>query len=296
MDIQLTEEQEQLQLSIQRLLRDQYDFNARRKIADTDEGWSRKHWNAFAELGLCAVPFKESSGGLGGGPLATMIIMQEIGRKLVLEPFLETVVLAGGIIEDIGSPAQRETFLPQIMSGETIWALGWAEGRGRYDLANVVTTARRQGEIYTLSGAKAVVIGLVVLACTAASACLEVLIEEHLPARSAVMGNYFMRQLNELMDQYPDYIADVRGKGLLLGLEFSSRELREAVQVELFHRGVLVAATLNANRTIRIEPPLIITESQINLMIETLESILVDLTPKGKWRKDKGKNKKKKAK
>src|SRR5271170_6137605 len=159
MDIQLTEEQEQLQLSIQRLLRDQYDFNARRKIADTDEGWSRKHWNAFAELGLCAAPFKESSGGLGGGPLATMIIMQEIGRKLVLEPFLETVVLAGGIIEDIGSPAQRETFLPQIMSGETIWALGWAEGRGRYDLANVVTTARRQGEIYTLSGAKAVVIG-----------------------------------------------------------------------------------------------------------------------------------------
>lgn len=134
------------------------------------------------------------------------------------------------------------------------------------------------------------------LACTAASACLEVLMEEHLPARSAVMGNYFMRKLNELIDEYPDYLSDVRGRGLLIGLEFTSKELREAVQVELFHRGVLVAATMNANRTIRIEPPLIITESQINLMIDTLESILVELTPKGKWRKAKSKNKKKKAK
>ncbi len=131
------------------------------------------------------------------------------------------------------------------------------------------------------------------LACTAASACLEVLMEEHLPARSAVMGNYFMRRLNELKEEYGKYIADVRGRGLLIGLEFTSRELREAVQVELFHRGVLVAATMNANRTIRIEPPLIITESQINLMIDTLESILIDLTPKGKWR---GGQKKRKGK
>ena len=107
MDIQLTEEQELLRGSIQRLLRDQYDFDARRKIVATDEGWSRKHWNAFAELGLCAAPFRESSGGLGGGPLATMIVMQEFGRNLVVEPFFETVVLAGGLIEDIGSPALR---------------------------------------------------------------------------------------------------------------------------------------------------------------------------------------------
>lgn len=115
------------------------------------------------------------------------------------------------------------------------------------------------------------------LACAAASACIEVLLDEHLPARSAVMGNYFMRKLSELQDKYPDLIADVRGKGLLIGLEFASQEVREAVQVELFYRGVLVAGTLNANRTFRIEPPLIITESQINIMIDTLESILVEL-------------------
>jgi alkylation response protein AidB-like acyl-CoA dehydrogenase len=159
MDIQLTEEQELLRGSLQRLLRDRYDFDARRKIVATDEGWSRKHWSAFAELGLCAAPFQESSGGLGGGPLATMIVMREFGRNLVVEPFLETVVLAGGLIEDVGSQAQRNVFLPQIMAGESIWALAWAEGRSRYDFNNVATTARRQGEVYVLNGAKATEIG-----------------------------------------------------------------------------------------------------------------------------------------
>jgi putrescine aminotransferase len=115
------------------------------------------------------------------------------------------------------------------------------------------------------------------LACSAASACIEVLQEEHLPARAAVMGNYFMQRLNELRRKYPQFIQDVRGKGLLIGLEFTSQETRIAVQNELFHRGVLVAGTMNANRTIRIEPPLIITESQINFMIETLEGILLEM-------------------
>jgi alkylation response protein AidB-like acyl-CoA dehydrogenase len=159
MDIRLTEDQEMLRSSVQRLLRDQYGFESRREIVATDEGWSRKHWNAFAELGLCAAPFQESSGGLGGGPLATMIVMREFGRNLVVEPFLETVVLAGGLIEEIGSPAQRESFLPQIMAGQSIWALAWAEGGSRYDFNRVTTTARRQGENYVLSGAKATVIG-----------------------------------------------------------------------------------------------------------------------------------------
>jgi alkylation response protein AidB-like acyl-CoA dehydrogenase len=159
MDIRLTEDQELLRSSVQRLLRDRYGFESRREIVATDEGWSRKHWNAFAELGLCAAPFQESSGGLGGGPLATMIVMREFGRNLVVEPFLETVVLAGGLIEEIGLPTQREAFLPQIMTGESIWALAWAEAGSRYDFNKVTTTARRQGESYVLSGAKAAVIG-----------------------------------------------------------------------------------------------------------------------------------------
>lgn len=159
MDIQLTEEQELLRSSIQRLLREQYDFDERRKIVATDEGWSRRHWKSFAELGLCAAPFQESSGGLGGGSLTTMIVMQEFGRNLVVEPYFETVVLAGGLIEDVASPEQRQAFLPKIMEGDAIWALAWAEGRSRYDFNKVATTARRHGESYVLSGTKAAVIG-----------------------------------------------------------------------------------------------------------------------------------------
>ncbi len=159
MDIEFTEEQELLRSSIQRLLRDQYDFETRRKIVASEDGWSRKHWNTFAELGLLAAPFSEAAGGLGGGPLATMIVMKEFGRHLVVEPYFETVVLAGGLIEDVGTDPQREEFLPPIMAGEAIWALAWTEGKSRYDLNHVGTTAKRAGDKYILNGAKAAVIG-----------------------------------------------------------------------------------------------------------------------------------------
>lgn len=177
MDIEFTEEQELLRSSVQRLLRDQYDFETRRKIVATEEGWSRKHWNTFAELGLLAAPFAEASGGLGGGPLATMIVMKEFGRHLVVEPYFETVVLAGGLIENDGTDAQREALLPPIMSGEAIWALAWTEGKSRYDLNNVSTTAKRSGDKYILNGAKATVIGapwadkLIVSARTSGGPC-----------------------------------------------------------------------------------------------------------------------------
>src|SRR5438552_17533885 len=107
MDIQFTEEQELLRSSVQRLLRDQYDFDARRKIVASDEGWSRTRWSSFAELGLLAAPFSEEAGGLGGGPLSTMIVMHEFGRHLVVERFVETIVLAGGLLESEGAHAQK---------------------------------------------------------------------------------------------------------------------------------------------------------------------------------------------
>jgi alkylation response protein AidB-like acyl-CoA dehydrogenase len=158
MDIQFTEEQELLRSSVQRLLRDRYDFDIRRKIVTSEEGWSRKHWASFAELGLLAAPFSEEQGGLGGGPLSTMIVMHEFGRHLVVEPFVETIVLAGGLIEDVGSAEQKAAYLPDIISGEKVWALAWAEGRSRYDLGHVSATARRDGDGYVLSGTKVAVV------------------------------------------------------------------------------------------------------------------------------------------
>jgi alkylation response protein AidB-like acyl-CoA dehydrogenase len=158
MDIVFTEEQELLRSSIQRLLRDAYDFDSRRKILASEEGFSREIWRSFAELGLLAAPFSEEIGGLGGGPLATMIAMQEFGRHLVVEPFLETVVLAGGLIADAGTSAQKSVHLSGIMAGEAMWTLAWSEEHSRYDFHNVGTTAVRRDGDYVLKGSKTAVI------------------------------------------------------------------------------------------------------------------------------------------
>lgn len=159
MDIQLTDEQEILRNSVQRLLKDQYDFDTRRRIISSEDGWSRAHWKQFADMGLLSAPFAEAFGGVGDGPLTTMIVMQEFGRSLVVEPYFETVVLAGGIIEADGSEIQRSEYLASIGRGDTIWALAWAEQGSRYDLGSVSTTARQVGQEFILDGAKTAVVG-----------------------------------------------------------------------------------------------------------------------------------------
>jgi alkylation response protein AidB-like acyl-CoA dehydrogenase len=158
MDIEFTEEQKLLQGSVERMLRTTYDFAARRRIVAGEEGFSRTRWREFADLGLLAAPFSEDLGGLGGGPLATMIIMEAFGRHLVIEPYFETVVLAGGLVEALGSDAQRRNLLAGIISGSTIWTPALSEARARHDLHAVSTTAERQADGYVLRGSKAVVV------------------------------------------------------------------------------------------------------------------------------------------
>jgi alkylation response protein AidB-like acyl-CoA dehydrogenase len=157
MDIEFTEEQELLRDSVQKMLRGDYAFETRQAIARGEAGWSRKHWRQFAELGLLSASFSESSGGLGGGALAAMIVMEEFGRRLVVEPFFETVIVAGGLLEEAGSAHQRDRHLPKIMSGEAIWALAAFESQSRYDLGAVATTAVPKDGGFLLQGNKAVV-------------------------------------------------------------------------------------------------------------------------------------------
>jgi alkylation response protein AidB-like acyl-CoA dehydrogenase len=159
MDIQLTEEQELLRSSVQKVLKDEYGFDVRRKIIASEDGWSHPVWRTFAEMGLLAAPFAESHGGFGDGPLTTMIVMQEFGRNLVVEPYFETVILAGGLIEAEGREDQRQAYLSAIAAGEAVWALAFAESGSRYDLGNVATTARKFGDHFVLSGMKSTVIG-----------------------------------------------------------------------------------------------------------------------------------------
>jgi len=159
MDFSFTEEQTLLRNSVQKFVQNDYTFEGRRAIVKSDTGWSRSNWMKFAELGLLGAPFTEDQGGLGGGPIETMIIMEEFGRGMVIEPYLGTVVLAGGFLRHGGSKAQQEKFIPEIVEGKRVFAFAFAEPQGRYNLADLNVTAKKSGTGYTLNGHKAVVIG-----------------------------------------------------------------------------------------------------------------------------------------
>ena len=159
MDFSFTEEQTLLRNSVQKFVQNDYTFETRRATVKSDSGWNRKSWQKFADLGLLGAPFSEDQGGLGGGPVETMIIMEEFGRGLVIEPYLGTVVLAGGFLRHGGTKAQQEKFIPEIVEGKRVFAFAFAEPQGRYNLADLNVTAKKAGAGYTLNGHKAVVIG-----------------------------------------------------------------------------------------------------------------------------------------
>jgi alkylation response protein AidB-like acyl-CoA dehydrogenase len=159
MDLSFSDEQVLLRDSIHKYLNAKYDTAARVRIVASAEGYSRECWQEFAELGFLAAPFAEEYGGLGSGAIETMIIMEEYGRRLVVEPFVETVVLAGGLLRDLGSEDQRQALLPRIIDGSDLWALAWAEAQGRHDLHDISLRAERDGNGYRLNGSKQVVVG-----------------------------------------------------------------------------------------------------------------------------------------
>jgi pimeloyl-CoA dehydrogenase small subunit len=158
MDFGLSEEQRLLKESIERLLSGRYDFEKRKAFMQSAEGWSRELWKQYAELGLLGLPFDEKHGGFGGGPVETMIVMEAFGRALVLEPFLATVVLGGGLLRHAGSDAQRAAILPEVATGDRLLAFAHAERQSRYDLGDVLAMARRDGSGYVLDGAKSLVL------------------------------------------------------------------------------------------------------------------------------------------
>jgi pimeloyl-CoA dehydrogenase small subunit len=175
MDFDLTEEQRLLKDSIGSLLADAYDFEKRKTYAALPGGYSPDIWAKFAELGLLGLPFAEADGGFGGGAVETMLVMEALGRSLVLEPYFATVVLAGGVLRHAGSAEQKAAQIPGIVDGSRTLALGTTERHSRYDLNDVSTTARKDGSSYVLDGEKAVVVnggtadGIIVTARTAGS-------------------------------------------------------------------------------------------------------------------------------
>ena len=158
MDFSFSSEQALLQESIERFLQNDYSFSARQEIVKGDLGYDSDKWATFAELGWLAVPFAEEEGGFGGGPIDSILMCEQFGKGLVVEPFLATVVMAGGAIRVGGSKAQRARHVPAIADGTLQAALAFAEPQGRYNLADLTTTASRTATGFALNGHKAVVL------------------------------------------------------------------------------------------------------------------------------------------
>ncbi|MBS0469606.1 MAG: acyl-CoA dehydrogenase family protein [Proteobacteria bacterium] len=159
MDFSYTEEQTLLRNSVSKYLADNYKFEQWRKFTRSDLGRDAAHWKQFAELGLLAAPIAEEHGGLGGGAVESLIIMEEFGKALVVEPYVPTVVVGGGFFKHGGTDAQKSEWLGKIAAGETMLAFAFAEPKGRYNLADLSTTAKKSGSGYVINGQKAVVIG-----------------------------------------------------------------------------------------------------------------------------------------
>lgn len=154
MDFDLTEEQRMLADSVDRLMAERYSFEHRNSYLAEVVGWSREMWNSYAELGLLGLPFAADDGGLGGGPVDTMIVMEAIGRALVLEPYFATIILAGGCVRAGANQTQRAQLVPAIAAGELLVSLAHSEPQARYELANVRTRAHREGDAWVLNGSK----------------------------------------------------------------------------------------------------------------------------------------------
>ena len=158
MDFDLNDEQRLLKESVERLTSERYDFETRGKVMAAEPGWSAEMWGQYAELGLLALPFFSDHGGMDGGPVETMIVMEAFGKALTLEPFFTTVVLSGGFLRRGASEDQKAALIPLIADGSLKLAFAQTEKQSRYDLFDVATTARRDGDGFILDGSKSVVL------------------------------------------------------------------------------------------------------------------------------------------
>lgn len=155
MNFTLSEEQVMLQDAVTRFLREKYSFEDRRRLIAKASS-APSVWEGIASLGILGAALPEKLGGLGGGPVETMIIMEALGQALVVEPYLETTVIGGGLLKRAGGDRARQ-LLAALAAGEAKFAFAASEPTSRYALEDVSTTARRVGDGWLLDGAKSVV-------------------------------------------------------------------------------------------------------------------------------------------
>ncbi|MEH6558240.1 MAG: acyl-CoA dehydrogenase family protein [Oceanicoccus sp.] len=158
MDFSYSEEQQMLQDSIGKFISQDYDWDSRQAIAKSDQGFSTEHWQLFAELGWLTVPFKEEDGGFGGSAVDLIVMMEEFGKGLLVEPFLANTVLTGAALAEAASDEQKAQLLTPMMEGGLQLAFAYAEPQSRYEAANVECKAEVAGDQVTINGHKSVVL------------------------------------------------------------------------------------------------------------------------------------------
>lgn len=158
MNFELSEEQQLLQDSVARFVADHYGLEARRKLADSTLGYSEDHWKQFAELGWLALPFSEEDGGLDGTVIDAMVVMEQFGKGLILEPYFATVILGGGVLRRLPASERRTARINAVIEGQLKLALATTEIQSRWDLHDVVSTATADGDGFVLNGTKSVVL------------------------------------------------------------------------------------------------------------------------------------------
>lgn len=159
MDFNYSEEQNLLADSVTKFIQNDYSYESRRKRTATADGFDRTTWATFAELGWLAVPFSEEDGGIGGGPIETMIVMEEFGKGLVVEPYVSSVILAGTALKIAGSEEQKAELIGGIIDGSRLLSLAYFEPQARFDLFDVNTRAQKDAYgNYVINGSKGMVL------------------------------------------------------------------------------------------------------------------------------------------
>ena len=147
-----------IQQSVERFVQENYDLSDRIKISSENPGYSKDYWNSMAELGWLGLAFDEEDGGFGGNQIDTLVLMEQFGKGLVLEPFLANIVLAGGAIKRGASKALKESIIPKLIEGNLQLTLAYAEEQSRFDIEDVATAAREDAGNFIINGKKSMVL------------------------------------------------------------------------------------------------------------------------------------------
>ena len=158
MNFELSEEQKMIQQSVERFVQENYDLTNRIKISSEDPGYSKDYWSSMAELGWLGLAFDEQDGGFGGNQIDTLVLMEQFGKGLVLEPFLANIVLGGGTIKRGASQTIKDLIIPGIMDGSMHVTLAYAEEQSRFDIEDVATSAREEDGNFIINGKKSMVL------------------------------------------------------------------------------------------------------------------------------------------